>query len=106
MMMSLKSASLVLAVAVTTTTRTCSGFSIVPMSTPAATRLFGYLDDLSSDLNGPDANPDVYGESKQATDYDKAKMDRAGPSDWSGFVDFDEFDGGDGRKLCFVRFFK
>jgi hypothetical protein len=28
---------------------------------------------------------------------DKAKVDRLGPGDWSTYVEFDEFDGGDGQ---------
>lgn len=59
--------------------------------------LFGYLDDLSSDLNAPDGNPNPDAESREATRLDKEKLDRYGVGDWQGFVDFEEFDGGDGQ---------
>ena len=62
------------------------------------TKLNGYLDDLQSELNAPDANPDIEGDSKEATDMAKEQIDRYGPGDYSQFVEFEEFDGGDGRK--------
>jgi hypothetical protein len=67
-------------------------------SSRTTTALSGYLDDLSSDLYSPDANPDVDRESREATKAKEEQIDRFGVGDWSGFVDFDEFDGGDGRK--------
>jgi hypothetical protein len=82
-----------------------AAFTVVPTSfihpdlrSSASTRLRGYLDDLSKDLNAPDATPDVYAESKEFTDMSKDQIDRYGPGDFSQFVDFQEFDGGDGRK--------
>ena len=42
-------------------------------------------------------NPDIEGSTKEATDLDKSKVDRLGPGDWSSYVEFDEFDGGDGQ---------
>lgn len=60
-------------------------------------QLHGYLDDLSSELNEADPNTDVEATSREATNYDKSKVDRYGPGDFSQFVDFNEFDGGDGR---------
>lgn len=66
-----------------------------PTGTP--TRVQGYLDDLSKDLYAPDANPDIIAESKASTDMNKESIDRYGPGDFSQFVDFNEFDGGDGR---------
>lgn len=74
----------------------------------STTRIQGYLDDLSSDLYAPDATPDIVAESKAATDMSKERIDRFGPGDFSEFVDFDEFDGGDGRtsiKYCRIQRF-
>jgi hypothetical protein len=54
----------------------------------------GYLDDLSRELYSPDNNPDL----EQTRDKTDAKeTDRYGVQSWDGFVDFDEFDGGDGQ---------
>jgi hypothetical protein len=80
-----------------------AAFTVVPTSfiqpnLKSSTELQGYLDDLSKDLNAPDATPDVYAESKEVTDMSKDQIDRYGPGDFSQFVDFQEFDGGDGRK--------
>ena len=63
----------------------------------ATTRLFGYLDDLSKELYAPDGSS-----SREEVDTDKMRMDkeqidRYGVGSWEGFVDFDEFDGGDGQ---------
>eukprot|EP00538_Stauroneis_constricta_P000931 CAMPEP_0119552502 /NCGR_PEP_ID=MMETSP1352-20130426/5472_1 /TAXON_ID=265584 /ORGANISM="Stauroneis constricta, Strain CCMP1120" /LENGTH=305 /DNA_ID=CAMNT_0007598743 /DNA_START=105 /DNA_END=1022 /DNA_ORIENTATION=+ len=58
-------------------------------------RLFGYLDDLT---NGPaDADDAESDDSREATNMPTEQLDRAGPGTWEGFVDFDEFDGGDGQ---------
>ena len=65
--------------------------------TTSKTKIAGYLDDLSKELYSPDATPDLIAESKEVTDMSKDEIDRYGPSDFSQFVDFDEFDGGDGR---------
>ena len=59
--------------------------------------LKGYLDDLSKDLYGPDGNPDPEMESKEATDMAKEDLDRFGVGNWDSYVEFDEFDGGDGQ---------
>ena len=48
--------------------------------------LQGYLDDLSQDLNAPSADPDLYAESKAATNYDKSKLDRYGPGSFEQCV--------------------
>lgn len=76
--------------------------AFAPARPPAAralssTPLRGYLDDLTSDLYAPDGNPDVEADSREATKMDKSMVDRAGPGSFEGFVDFDEFDGGDGQ---------
>ena len=66
--------------------------------------LYGYLDNLSRDElydTRGDPNPDLYAESREATQMSKDQVDRYGPGDLSQFVDFgDEFDGGDGRTYC------
>uniref|UniRef100_A0A7S1YSX4 Plastid lipid-associated protein/fibrillin conserved domain-containing protein n=1 Tax=Trieres chinensis TaxID=1514140 RepID=A0A7S1YSX4_TRICV len=73
--------------------------AFVPSSSAPRSRvaLMGYLDDLTGDLYAPADEPDIENDS-----YDKTKMkeedkDRAGPGTWEGFVDFEEFDGGDGQ---------
>jgi hypothetical protein len=60
------------------------------------TLLKGYLDGLI-DPNEPDPNPDLVAESREATNMPADQVDRAGPGSWDQFVDFDEFDGGDGQ---------
>lgn len=54
----------------------------------------GYLDDLSGDLYGEVDNPDLE-KTREATNAEKTE--NYGVQDWEGFVDFDEFDGGDGQ---------
>lgn len=62
------------------------------------TTLNGYLDDLSNELRDTrNPNPIPEDETREATRLDKDKVDRYSVGDWSGFVDFDEFDGGDGQ---------
>lgn len=60
------------------------------------TLLKGYLDGLI-DPNAPDPDPDPEAESREATNMPADQIDRAGPGSWDQFVDFDEFDGGDGQ---------
>ena len=77
-----------------------TGFTVVPqrsVATIRTTALHGYLDDLSKDLYSVADNPDIEGSTKEATDLEKDKVDRMGPGDWSTYVEFDEFDGGDGQ---------
>lgn len=62
------------------------------------TSLAGYLDDLSGDLYGADPDPDVKAMSREETQMNKEQIDRFGPGNFQEFVDFNEFDGGDGRK--------
>lgn len=57
----------------------------------------GYLDDLSQYVYDPNAGKDVVDDSREATMLDKDKVDRYGPGDLRQFVDFNEFDGGDGQ---------
>lgn len=58
----------------------------------------GYLDDMSKYTYDPDADIEEADDSREATNLAKDKIDRYGPGDLRQFVDFDEFDGGDGRK--------
>jgi len=71
------------------------------MKTPgfssSATVLMGYLDDLTSDLNQPDSNPIPEEEAREANVMSKDDIDRAGPGSWDTYVEFNEFDGGDGQ---------
>ena len=98
-MMSPKAVCLLL-LAASTAGRASAFTAALPRAAAASSRtaLSGYLDDLSSDLNAADPNPDVYADSKEATDMKKEELDRYGPGDFSQFVDFHEFDGGDGRE--------
>ena len=76
---------------VPTTTRT------TPLITSSGLAM-GYLDDLSDELRStadPNPNPDT--ESREATRLDKKDVDRGGVGNWDSFVDFEEFDGGDGQ---------
>lgn len=57
----------------------------------------GYLDDLSGDLYSKDEEVDVVADSREANKMDKSQVDRYGPGALDQFVDFDEFDGGDGQ---------
>jgi hypothetical protein len=63
----------------------------------SSTKLYGYLDDLSKDLYSVADNPDIESSTKEATDLKKEFVDRMGPGDWSTYVEFNEFDGGDGQ---------
>mmetsp|Transcript_16522 Transcript_16522/g.35901 ORF Transcript_16522/g.35901 Transcript_16522/m.35901 type:complete len:312 (+) Transcript_16522:92-1027(+) len=66
--------------------------------TSSSPPLKGYLDDISSELYGPDSNPDPEAESREANKMDKSQVVSYGPGSLADFVDFgDEFDGGDGQ---------
>lgn len=56
----------------------------------------GYLDDLSNELYAPNQNPDL-NDSREETNLSKEDVDRFGVGNWDSFVDFNEFDGGDGQ---------
>jgi hypothetical protein len=74
--------------------------AFVPFTARPNSRLirYGYLDDLSAELNRQVDNPDTEESvSKEATNLSKEKQDRYGVGDWQGFKDFEEFDGGDGQ---------
>jgi hypothetical protein len=78
--------------------RSVDGFAPAPstrtLSTTSPLRM-GYLDDLS-----PIPNPNIEEEvddSHEATKMKKEDIDRAGPGSWESYVEFNEFDGGDGQ---------
>ena len=61
------------------------------------TSLHGYLDDLSKELYAEDPNPVPEEDTKEATDMKAEDKDRFGVGNWEGYVEFNEFDGGDGQ---------
>jgi len=77
--------------------------AFVPQQTPTAlTRTNtivtkGYLDDLNSDLYAEDATPDVEQDKRENNQMAKEQLDRYGPGNLNQFVEFSEFDGGDGQ---------
>ncbi len=61
------------------------------------TALKGYLDDLNKDLYAEDATPDVVADSRESNTRNREQLDRFGPGNLSGCVEFEEFDGGGGQ---------
>ena len=59
--------------------------------------LYGYLDDLSSELYGEDGNPVPEEETREATQMKQEDVANFGVGNWNDYVEFDEFDGGDGQ---------
>jgi hypothetical protein len=59
----------------------------------------GYLDDIAKYTYDPEADVQEDDDSREATNMPKEQIDRYGPGDLRQFVDFHEFDGGDGRKF-------
>jgi hypothetical protein len=57
----------------------------------------GYLDDLSKELYAEEDTPDVVAQSREATKMDKSQVQSFGPGSFADYVDFNEFDGGDGQ---------
>jgi len=66
-------------------------------SSSSSVVLKGYLDDLSADLYKKDEKIDVEADSREANQMSKDQLDRYGPGNLDQFVDFEEFDGGDGQ---------
>lgn len=66
-------------------------------SSPSIVIMRGYLDDLSDELyaEAPETKPEE--ETQEATKMAKDQIDRYGPGNWDDFVEFHEFDGGDGQ---------
>jgi len=61
------------------------------------TQLKGYLDELTSELYAEDDTPNPEEQSRDANKMDKKDIVSYGPGSLESFVDFDEFDGGDGQ---------
>lgn len=57
----------------------------------------GYLDDLTADLYKDSAIPDPVADKRENNDMSKDEIDRFGPGNLQDFVEFDEYDGGDGQ---------
>jgi len=57
----------------------------------------GYLDDLSKELYAEEDCPDVEAQSREANKMDKSQVKSYGPGSFADYVDFNEFDGGDGQ---------
>ena len=107
--MNLSTATALLSVVVAAATiQTSSGFStpgaapspfvMTKQRVPRIIRRMGYLDDLSSELApSPDPNPVPEEEDRDALKMSQDQLDRAGPGSWDSYVEFDEFDGGDGQ---------
>uniref|UniRef100_A0A7S2MQK8 Uncharacterized protein n=1 Tax=Helicotheca tamesis TaxID=374047 RepID=A0A7S2MQK8_9STRA len=58
----------------------------------------GYLDDLNAQMGAPPEDPEAdIDDSYEATKMAKDQIDRYGPGNLQDFVDFEEFDGGDGQ---------
>jgi len=68
-----------------------------PSSKRQSFKLQGYLDDLSKDLYGPSAVPDVEQDKYENNVMSEEDRDRYGPGDYKDYVEFDEYDGGDGQ---------
>lgn len=84
------------ALAIICTIKASSAF-VHPAQTSRPTILNGYLDDLTADLYAPDDNPDPEATSHDATKMKEEDKDRYGVGAWDDYVEFDEFDGGDGQ---------
>lgn len=84
-------------------TATTSNAAFVPQSIKSTSTgrstviVKGYLDDLSADLYKEEEKVDVVADSREANQMAKEQVDRYGPGNLSDFVDFEEFDGGDGQ---------
>lgn len=63
----------------------------------SSTAIRGYLDDLSKDLYKEDATPDIVADARENNVMAKDEVDRFGPGNLADFVEFNEFDGGDGQ---------
>lgn len=68
-----------------------------PVAASTNTRLHGYLDDLNKYVGTPNNEEEETDDSREATALAEDKKDRYGVGDWSQYVEFQEFDGGDGQ---------
>jgi len=62
------------------------------------TVLRGYLDDLNEELYKESAVPDVDADKRENNKMARDEISQYGPGNLNDFVDFDEFDGGDGQQ--------
>lgn len=77
-----------------------AGAAFVPHNTAISrqpTLIKGYLDDLNNDLYAPDATPDKEADRRSNNKMAAEEVDRYGPGNLADYVEFDEFDGGDGQ---------
>lgn len=75
-----------------------SGFvTPVRQTTTTATARYGYLDDLSKELYAPDGSSSREEVDTGRMNMDKEQIDRYGVGTWDDYVEFNEFDGGDGQ---------
>ena len=100
--MYLSTSALVVLFSATTNNNVATAFVPSCLSSNTARRktsmtpLKGYLDDLSKELYSQEDTPDIE-KTREATNMDKSLIDRAGPGSFADYVDFNEFDGGDGQ---------
>jgi hypothetical protein len=85
------------AIALVAALPSASAFVLQKTGSSQATFLKGYLDDLTSDLYAEDSNPNPDEEDRDANKMDEKDKDRYGVGSWDNYVEFDEFDGGDGQ---------
>ena len=71
---------------------------VTPGGVATTTRLHGYLDDLSSELYAPDGSSSMEEIDTDSMKMDKEQVDRFGVGSWDDYVEFEEFDGGDGKQ--------
>lgn len=81
-------------------TASTSNAAFVPQQqrfSPSKVIMKGYLDDLSSELYKKDEVADEKADSREENQMAKDQLDRFGPGNLNDFVEFQEFDGGDGQ---------
>lgn len=98
--MKLSTSSITALVAAYSTTVNAAAF--ISQQQPSTTRTTnivtkGYLDDLNNELYAEDATPDVDQDKRENNQMSKDQLDRFGPGNLNQFVEFEEFDGGDGQ---------
>lgn len=74
-----------------------SGFMAPQTWTSRKTARYGYLDDLSKELYAPDSSSTREDVDTARMNMDKEQIDRYGVGSWDDYVEFNEFDGGDGQ---------
>eukprot|EP00980_Cylindrotheca_fusiformis_P005917 scaffold1246_cov134-Cylindrotheca_fusiformis.AAC.9 len=85
------------AVALLCAIQATSGFVLPSQNNKVTTTsLNGYLDDLTQELQSPDEEPER-DDSYEGTRMKEEDKDRYGVGKWDNYVEFEEFDGGDGQ---------